>query len=652
ALYGCRVESLSFDRLVGLLGRIPERPKPLGALLWPWNEVTVNRHWVADRLPNALAGRSPEELLPYLPAMGYGGKSETIKRLVAQKKWSPTTRQAMLALLGDKDRYARSNAAAALEKATLTDEELLSLEPLLLKKASDVRASVTKLLAGRKPARALECADRLLAHKKPEPRLGGLEVLRLLAGRDEAVAECQRRAAAYAEAHPDLAEAEKAALEEVLDHGKPKPTLDDALGLMTTPRAAVPEPKPRKAACVSKAAVACLKALDALVAEHAKEMITVKTYRGEETVALGTASGRFPSPDPSRPAQEQEGRFPLRAVWEAWQKDRPASQRDKDGLELLRAAAWVHVNADHWAKGRENEEACWHPARDFWANGVAPAGLKYAGQVGSILHWLTFLDPPADAPKWCLDTTEAFFAMVPAAERTRVIPENANWQERNKDWRYAGFLPSAWFQNVGTLTKKRTAAVWTDADRARWYRLAAWRERPAPAVRRYRLSLEDVLDGFRAGAATEADLFDCLIGPEQNWQPLASLTLHPAPELMKDERLAAAVRLCRDRVIEVELTRGENPTAASGVARRVSACFGLDLLMRLLAALGTRPFVDSYYSRLGRAEVFTHLISVCHPLPADTPERFAEAVEAAKVPAERLLQLAFIAPQWLRHVAQ
>src|SRR5262249_2414355 len=146
-------------------------------------------------------------------------------------------------------------------------------------------------------------------------------------------------------------------------------------------------------------------------------------------------------------------------------------------------------------------------------------------------------------------------------------------------------------------------------------------------------------------------LYDCLIGPEQQWNELQKLTAQPAPEVLaKEPRLAAAVQLCRDRVIEVELGRGENPTAASPTVRRIQSCFGLDLLMRFFSATGSRPFAESHYGQLGRAEAFTRLIKVTYPRAEDTPEQFAARMKEANVPTERLLQLAFLAPQWLRHV--
>src|SRR5205823_6361575 len=89
-------------------------------------------------------------------------------------------------------------------------------------------------------------------------------------------------------------------------------------------------------------------------------------------------------------------------------------------------------------------------------------------------------------------------------------------------------------------------------------------------------------------------------------------------------------------------------------ATAISSLAGTDTLFALLRKLGKKPLDRSTYGT-GFPAVFSHLIQVTHPKPTDTPAEFAALAKAAvkdgKVPAERFLELAFFAPQWLRHVA-
>src|SRR5262249_15168801 len=134
---------------------------------------------------------------------------------------------------------------------------------------------------------------------------------------------------------------------------------------------------------------------------------------------------------------------------------------------------------------------------------------------------------------------------------------------------------------------------------------------------------------------------------------LSKLTAYPSGpegELHANPRLREVVERCRTRILEVELARGENPTAATRPARALSSVIGLDYLMRFLKALGDRPF-DREYSGLSRAAVFTRLIRVTSPAPKDTREEFAPRIGTLETCRHnRLIQLAFLAPQWLPHV--
>src|SRR5262249_25581165 len=58
-----------FERLERLLARIPEKPKEMKPLVWPWLKVNVSREGVADALVVALGERPRAKLLPYLAEM-------------------------------------------------------------------------------------------------------------------------------------------------------------------------------------------------------------------------------------------------------------------------------------------------------------------------------------------------------------------------------------------------------------------------------------------------------------------------------------------------------------------------------------------------------------------------------------------------------
>ncbi len=145
---------------------------------------------------------------------------------------------------------------------------------------------------------------------------------------------------------------------------------------------------------------------------------------------------------------------------------------------------------------------------------------------------------------------------------------------------------------------------------------------------------DDLLSAYAAGAATLADFYDHLIGPRAKASCShesfdAIRQSHAGNEQgypLVDERpeLRQAVNAVVERIIQIELARGEAPTAATVPAMTSASSPALDRLLTLIAALGKHGFAKS--ARWGQSEnkpaVLTRLIRIAVPLPDDTPEVF------------------------------
>jgi hypothetical protein len=266
-------------------------------------------------------------------------RAELVEKLGKMKKWDSATRDTLFRLVGDRDTWVRSQALKALKKCEVGEADALVVEGLLSRKGSELRQGVLRLLAKQKVPAALVSADRLLAAKKLEQRLGGLELLNLLVEKKRGVEECRRRAEAYRSWRTEVGEDEQAQLETILDVQREKPKLDNALGLMDPAQRSAPVPPvARKVVLCTPAALGCLKALDALFSQHRKVPVNVEMHYGEEEQLLGNIyPWLFPKPNPDRPAEEDAAaRLPLYEVWREWYAGRPKKLQDADGLELVR----------------------------------------------------------------------------------------------------------------------------------------------------------------------------------------------------------------------------------------------------------------------------------------------------------------------------
>jgi hypothetical protein len=638
-----------FEPLRRLLPRLPAKPGELPALVWPWATTRADRRAVADLLPEHLGKRPATDLIPYLSQMTGSGRAATLEALKEQKTWDAATRDTIFALVGDSDSWVRERALEALKKCSVGEAEAQRLEALLTRKGGDVRRAVLTLLRKQKTPAALASAERLLASAKAPQRLGGLELLRQLVEAKRGVDEARGRAGAYRAQRRGLDEEEENALDAILNVQRTVPRLADAFGLMgTQTRSPVVAAKARKVTFLTPATVACLQALDDLIHQHRNTEVAIIGWDGPEEVLLGNLTGwQFPSVNPKASIQKDAPQLPLREVWVEWLDGRPAKQRDRDGLELARLFAWREMGQAAWkgfvkALGKE-----WGGFLQTMTHGLELPRLRHAGLVGALVPWLVRLRPPAGAADFLLDSLETAFALVPQQVLGRVLDLD-NWQQRHRDWRFNS--PANFWPRQPEVHRSLCPGDWTAEHRLRLWHLLHWRDEPAAGVGRVRPDLEILLAGYRAGAANDADVLDQIFRAGDDFDDLGRLTARKPPEEVgKCPPLKALVDRCRERLLEIELARGELPTEASQPAKALRSLEGIDALVRVLAVLGKKAFSRSYAS-LSRAEVLTHLAAVTVPAAADTPEVFAERMKEAGVSRERLLELAFLAPQWADHV--
>jgi hypothetical protein len=645
-----------FPALERLLARMPEKSRELTPLVWPWATVSADRQWVAGELRGHLGKRPATALIPHIRAMASWTRGWLVTQLAEQKTWDTATRDTLFALAGDSTEWVREKALSALQKCSASPEEIQRLEGYLSRTSIGLRRGVVGLLLKQKNPEALQSAERLLASRKTGQRLAGLELLRHLVEAKRSRTACQQQAESYRQRLKAPSTEEEVQLQAIL-HPEAVPTLDNALGLMDPADRSKPiEPRALEVACLTPATLECLRSLHALVAQNQELAITISNDQGTREVLLGNVrSWGLPHPRLELPLEEDARRFPLRELAEQWLADRSKKMKDRDGLELLRAHCWVGINEESWRSQRSAFGSAWKNWFERISGGVTPITLPTVNvQMGEIvswlLHWLLRLHPPEGGVDFLLDALETCFALTPKSARTRIV-DVTNYQARQADWR-CNSPTQHWLHQVNA-SHRLLPEQWQPEQRLRMWRLMHWRDQPAPGVARFRPDLEYLLEGFRAGEATEADVLDQLLGPPGQSSDLQTLTgPRYFQDTSEDARLGDLLNRCRDRILDIERKRGESPTAATQPARALRSVWGLDRMLDLLAALGKKPLArtSSYGRSSSRGDVLGHLIAVCFPGPEDDPATFASRTKTAGLSKERLVELGFLAPQWLEHI--
>ena len=103
-----------------------------------------------------------------------------------------------------------------------------------------------------------------------------------------------------------------------------------------------------------------------------------------------------------------------------------------------------------------------------------------------------------------------------------------------------------------------------------------------------------------------------------------------------------------DRILEIELKRGDSETQVTSLAEELSYIYGADTFIRILQAFGKDTFIrDSYNWGSTKRGVLSSLLHACHPLPTDTSENLKKLAKQAEISDERLVEAAMFAPQWI-----
>ncbi|MBK8021227.1 MAG: DUF4132 domain-containing protein [Chloroflexi bacterium] len=635
-----------FEKIAALLSRVPKDGELLPPIVWEWQILRVRRHAIEDAFLRALRDRSPKVVIPYLPLLTKARAFAA--RIVARLGLDdPDARPVLFDMIADREHSTREQILKLFEETTICPEEAPELETLLTRKTAGLRRGVLHLLTNMPVEAVLASAIRLTAARTLEQRLAGLELLKMLHESGRGGSAPRERAREYRDRYHERTDGEDHLLDALIAEEAEAATLKDGLGTFNpADQTSGTAPKARKVRPVTPAASALITALDDLVHAYRHTLTPVPNALPPRDEPFGNVSPIYPSAD--QPARDQLEKLPLAEGWTEWAEARPPKLRDPDGLELIRAYYEAVRMQRRWQMR--------HYA--LQQSGEMDLALpRYRHHVMSILYWLIRLYPAHGAETFIVDLIETACAQFE--------PEHLK--------NFGAFdsplstSPSPAGQEVRLLLRDLPTKfmlpefTWTDEAVRRLWRLLRWIDRPTEESPRRRPALIFAVAAHRIGAATDADILDILIGERDQPRPTGyfleagfdDLAIHtrrtPNRLLREYPALAALVERARDRVVEVELRRGEMPTDATQPAQAISSIPGNRWFVRILGAIG-KDGITREYTNASRIAVLSRLLRITYPLESDTAEAFTEAVRSARLREAALMEAAVFAPQWAHFV--
>lgn len=591
----------------------------------PLPDVKPLRDEIAELMVDSLKDGDEERMLPWLGNVSVRARHILIRKCNRMTQ-TAVQRTILFKLMRDTNIKVAEHAIEAARSIALSNDELKQVEAMLVSKHAQRRLSLFDLLMRQPEQTVLASAKRLIESNKLEQRRAGLELLRRLSNKE--VLRSQVIAlVSQAQARGGLSQDERNQLQELnalLGPAREEapPTSANAFGLVdpaTLPT--YPPLQDRGVMLHSPNTVVLLKEMDAIFTRQRDVEFTTLDYLGQlkqTTLAQGVPYSR-----PEWTVEEELKYFPLLQVWEEWWQARPAAKRDADGFELERMAVLLSA-------------AERTPAKALTMLYGISAVPKYTNSLSSIIAWLRRRFVTGNWQTFLLDAAEQ--ALYLMRDEKEMWPAH-RWLNRAHDL-------VIWRTTVSTPVSAENMKRYWQMVRRPLRHIAA------------ELSPWDALKAFDLNVITEDDLIWYLLGgkplggyPAVRQFAEFGATISPhynrGCEELRHPRVIKVVSRCLERILDLELRRGEAAQDSSYAAKQVSNLRGATWLIKVLVALGSGDLRRVLRSDdFSRSAVFSHLICVCHPEKDDTAESFAAAWKQSGVSRERLVEVSVLAPQW------
>lgn len=685
------------EQLEAALPTFTAKAITLTSPLWTWHSVESSKALVADTMLDMTSAEMLPAIYSYIDVLSANGRAHLMRGLDERKSLSMDEYELVLRGVGDRSTWVQEKAYDILKRAALLPNAAATLESYLTRKDSTLRQRILELLLTLSDEQVLASADRLTASSSGQQRQAGLALLVEMVAQNRSSVQCRKRAQRLRSQNEDepipnsnstkngsvakkkaskkqsqAKQFERQLIDTILRTEGPPITLVDGLGLFnptdrTPPLQPQLHPLKKHPSLVQHllgdkdAAYEYLQTLPHLIEEHANHTVTQIDWAGNPQEELfGNLQWGFGAWDRGYTFGDTVPEIPLSNVWRKWWADRPDSLRDGGEFALFQLFAgrtsgstqyyFSEFEDDTPRLAKQKVEKICAELYGTFSGGEA----KWAyGQIArDIVNWLILqLDLTPDTIERILNAVEQSHYLAAKADT-----KNAGAWRAHEAWR-------GWI-HVARYCRAKFAPQWDAEDLTRFWRLMRWFDEPTiDGLCRARPSFALLMAAYHAGGATQADLLDHLLGSRnierygvhfaelRQYSKLNADVSAYGTEAAAD--LLAAVDACRKRILEIELQRGEVETAASLPALALSYVGGITEFCLLLQALANQDLKRGRrYRDTSRDQVYTHLLRSTFPTPDETPEKVGPNIAALNLPAQQLIEVALLAPQWAAHLQE
>ncbi|MDZ5473935.1 DUF4132 domain-containing protein [Bacillus sp. 31A1R] len=560
-------------------------------------------------------------------------------------------REFLFSSLSDKSLANREMALSIIKKLTLTSTELVIVENLLKLKTASIRQGAIQTLLNVNIELLQHSIHRLFNSKSEWQRLGGLEILFEIS-QDQTRQELSLLLSPMLNIIKSPTEKEKILIQNISK--KETYTEENGFGLL--------KPSEESSNFIEledliemnqdtfftypiEKAKSFLQGLNDLIYENRHVEYEVEWEGGfKQKVLIDNQLDHGPK---SHENEREIERFPLAPIWIQYLEENPLHE-----YELLQI--WSYFELGHVRR-------FYHDKLEFWEQDEFPKLNDWRKKVVKRVINMDQLDAfekfREEIPYHfgVQNLIEAYVADCDKAlifkhtsKMLSTIINAISLDKLEKEIGLALVLSSPWIDWLSTFVHDKESFRKYFSMKYHLYTLSNYKN--------FTFSTENWANAYELGIVSYNELMREMLTREESSAHIYHLTernneilaKHPVIHSLKDHMI--------DRIVNIELNRGELPTEVTKLAINIRYFEGMEYFVELLSRLENETFVRgyiySYDEKTTRKEAFSHLIQTCYPHGNDNSKKLEVLLREKQVSEKRLLEAAIYAPQWIDIVAE
>lgn len=693
-----------YETFLQLYESMPKKGVVYAPCIFPWYRVELMPSEVVKHLAfTAYVLRDEEKitktaaLLGEVSTSGYGYDRGYLLNLLLYSPTNQAQRELLIGYMGNAEEYTSSKAIQLAKKMVFNEREYRLMEDMLRFKRAKLRSALLEFLMEQDDKGMEECLKRLLADKKEEKRSAGLDLLLRLRDEEDR-AEFYKSVKELAAGIEKPTDKEKVLLEEILGEEKTSVLEQKGFGIYAPD---APEELPEWEEG-HDAVMKCFPLPEKDIIEKIKKLDTFfrenRNYEYAKTTGekelLGNAY--YPEKKGGIQGNYQERyrleNFPLAQELRAFYEKEIGDY----GTFVEWEARMLLQNGEVYQGSRLFYEAVFGkiPFRP------EPLGLEYQKQIWNVR--LNYRHEFIDRKLLFEAGVQAVKALTKVMNRENkaITYHYAGWNGRQQEQTtnvgslrfFDRFLEGLQYWETDEEFKRAFYTAWAfelkcreDREKSQFI-TGGWGYNSLNGKALTPITPYWFLKAYHMGWISKDIVFKAIFNYFSRKNCLQALTqlvkgeyTKPSNRMLwrqffgegmeqkildKGESLAGKDTWCGRLVqelydqivplmVDVELRRGEAQTLFSEDMDGITYIRGIDYLIRILMALGNDTLGrDSYYSwyyssKHTKKEVLSRLLKACYPAEGDDGKALEKALKGTSIKADRLVEVAMYAPQWI-----